>query len=174
MYFGQDVHNIMKHKDLAPSTDPTQLHHKVDLSRSLPNVQGNCWWPAYAITANVGGVADSLARDIQATPALPPTYPWICSDTPVAPANLRRATSGRPCAIKWDVPQARGTVMDATHFVVYRFPKGSKGTPIDDPKYIVDVVYSDTYMADKPGIYVVTAVNRTNNESSPSQPLTIE
>ena len=64
--------------------------------------------------------------------------------------------------------------MDATHFVVYRFPKGSKSTPIDNPKYIVDVVYSDTYMADKPGIYVVTAVNRTNNESSPSQPLTIE
>ncbi|MGN1245079.1 MAG: glycoside hydrolase family 10 protein, partial [Muribaculaceae bacterium] len=61
MYFGQCVAWTMDKPDMAPSTDPNQLAHKIRLSRELPNVQGNCWWPAYDVTRNYKGVADSLA-----------------------------------------------------------------------------------------------------------------
>ena len=76
--------------DLAPSTDPTQLDHKIRLSRELPNIQGNCWWPGYMITANYKGVADSLAMNQQRTVALVPNYPWIDDVKPGEVTSLRR------------------------------------------------------------------------------------
>ena len=72
------------------SRDPTQLDHKIRLSRELPNIQGNCWWPGYMITANYKGVADSLAMNQQRTVALVPNYPWIDDVKPGEVTSLRR------------------------------------------------------------------------------------
>ena len=49
MYFGQSIKTTMDKADTAPTGNPTQLDHKIRLSRSLQNVQGNCWWPGYEI-----------------------------------------------------------------------------------------------------------------------------
>ena len=63
MYIGQDVKKTMDMPDLPPSKNPTQLDHKIRLTRELPNIQGNCWWPGYMITSNYKGIADSLATN---------------------------------------------------------------------------------------------------------------
>lgn len=168
MYYGQDVNNIMKHPDLAPSTEKTQLRHKIELSRQLENVQGNCWWPGYSITANVGGVADSLANDLQSTVALVPEYPWIESK---APSALKVKAAGRK--LSWKAPAAKGVTSDAVRYVVYRFD--SNATPdFDDAKAIVAVTPSATFTADRPGKYYVTALNRVNRESAPSNAVTVK
>ena len=169
MYFGQDVNNMMKHKDLAPSTNPTQLRHKVELSRKLENVQGNCWWPAYSITRNIGGVADSLANDLQSTIALPPTYPWISAEKPAAVTHLK--ATGRN--IEWKSLKPKGTTNDQVRFVVYRFDKGQK-PDFEDATAIVTVTQRHEYAATAPGEYYVTALNRVNTESEPSKPLTVK
>ncbi|MDE6306326.1 MAG: family 10 glycosylhydrolase, partial [Muribaculaceae bacterium] len=88
IYIGQDVERTMKAADISGSADRNQLNHKVRLSRELPNVQGNCWWPGYSVTANVGGVADSLSSRLQSTPALVPSYPWISSRIPDAVTGI--------------------------------------------------------------------------------------
>lgn len=163
MYFGQDVDNIMKHKALPPYNSPTQLAQKIDLSRSLPNVQGNCWWPGYSITRNRGGVADSLANDRQSTIALVPEYPWIENHAPAAPA-----VKGGKGQLTITAAPAAGTASDASHYVVYRAENG-----IDDPAAIVRVVYGNK-VALKPGKYVVTALNRVNAESKPSAVVTVK
>ena len=167
MYYGQDVNNIMKHPDLAPSKEKTQLRHKVELSRKLPNVQGNCWWPAYSLTANIGGVADSLARDLQATIALVPEYPWISTETPKAVDNVR-LTDNR---IAWKTPKTSGKTNDAVKFVIYRFDKGSD-PDFSDAAAIVDVTYKPEYVLTAAGDYYITALNRVNNESAPSAKVT--
>lgn len=43
MYIGQAIEKTMDMPDLAPSKNPTQLDHKIRLTRELPNIQGNCW-----------------------------------------------------------------------------------------------------------------------------------
>lgn len=164
MYYGQDVDNIMKHPDIAPGTDKTQLRHKVQLSRDLANVQGNCWWPGYSVTKNVGGVADSLANGLQSTIALVPAYPWISAEKP-APVSL--APVKEDGLLKWTSPAKEGKVTDVVRFVIYRFPLGQTNLNLDDAQYIEAVVPGNTYRATKPGIYMVTALNRANNESKP-------
>lgn len=163
MYIGQDIGVTMKTPDIAPSTEPTQLRHKINLTRAGENISGNCWWPGYAITANVGGVADSLATDLQSTVALVPTYPWISNVKPAAPTAVK--ADGK--VISWTGVQAAGKPEDAVKYVVYRFEPNEE-IDLEAADAIQAVVWTPTYTAKTPGKYVVTALSRVNEESEPA------
>lgn len=162
LYLGQDTHNIMKHADLAPSTNPTQLDHKIRISREGENIQGNCWWPGYAITANFNGIADSLSTNQQNTIALVPEYTWMNSERP-APIMVA-PVKPEDNKLRWVVPAQNGNVNDVTRFVVYRFDPNSTDINFDDPANIYMVTNQTTLPLTVPGIYVVTGLNRANRE----------
>ena len=58
LYIGQDVKRTMDAADL--NTSRSQLARKIQLSRYLDNVSGNCFWPASTLIENYGGVASFL------------------------------------------------------------------------------------------------------------------
>lgn len=159
LYIGQDVNNIMKHADLEPSTNPTQLDHKIRISREAENIHGNCWWPGYSITANLNGVADSLANNQQSTIALVPEYPWIESTVPPT-INVKAMTGNK---LEWEKPAQNGDVNDVTRFVVYRFPS-ARAVDFDNPEYIMTVTDATEVELTEPGVYAVTGLNRVNKE----------
>lgn len=163
LYVGQDVGVTMKKPDIAPSTEPTQLRHKVNLTRANENIGGNCWWPGYSITANTGGIADSLANDLQSTVALVPTYPWISDKTPAAPSQF--TANGRK--LSWSVPAAQDTSDDAVKFVVYRFDNDAE-IDLYAADAIEAVTWQPSFEATKPGKYIVTSLSRVNQESAPT------
>ena len=166
MYYGQDVSNIMKHADLPPSTEKTQLRHKIELSRKLENVQGNCWWPGYTITSNLNGVADSLANDLQSTIALVPSYPWMSQNRP-QPTKLAPIRSDKK--LNWEKIEGNAnTVDEVVRYVVYRFDTNSQNLNFDDPANIYMVTPQTTITVTEPGLYFITAMNRANVESMPS------
>lgn len=167
LYVGQDVGVTMKKPDIAPSTEPTQLRHKINLTRNAKNIGGNCWWPGYSITANHAGVADSLSNEFQSTIALVPTYPWISTAKPTKPtvkANGRK--------LSWTVPAPAGTPDDAVKFVVYRFEPGAD-INLEASDAIESVTWNPNYEAERPGVYVVTALSRVNQESEPAAAVTV-
>lgn len=172
MYIGQDVEKTMKLPDLAPSTEKSQLRHKIELARAGENIQGNCWWPGYSITRNSNGVADSLANDFQSTIALIPAYSWISDKTPAAPTSLK-AQDG---LLTWKAAKPEGKTDDTVKFVIYHNPGGNPATIMTDPSNIVDVVYGTEWNipADTKGEYLVTALDRVNNESAPSASIEIK
>lgn len=164
MYIGQDVERTMTSAPIDGSTDRSQLNHKVRLSRELPNVHGNCWWPGYSITANTAGVADSLSSHLQSAIALVPAYPWISPTQPEAVRNLH--TSG--ITLRWKAPEPKSSADDVVKWVVYRFESPDE-TDIDDGSAIVAIVNKPEYTPTLTGYYVVTALSRVNNESAPSE-----
>lgn len=163
MYIGQDVSKTMKLPDLAPSTQKSQLDHKIRLTREAENISGNCWWPGYAVTKNFNGVADSLSTNHQSTIALVPTYPWISDKAPAAVKNLKIKGN----QLSWSADAAANKVSDPVKFVVYRFD--SDKIDLDDASAIVAVTRNRNMTVDRDGYYVVTALDRVNNESAPSE-----
>ncbi len=165
MYFGQDVNKTMDKPDLAPSTEKSQLRHKIELSRELENVQGNCWWPGYSITKNYLGVADSLATDLQSTIALVPTYPWINGDAPAPVTGLKKSGD----IISWDKAPAEGKATDVNHYVIYASDSNDAAAVIADPENILTVTYENSFDLEGtlPTYIFVTALDRVNNESEP-------
>lgn len=170
LYIGQDIAVTMKTPDLAPSTDPNQLRHKVGITRALPGIEGNCWWPGYSLTANTGGIADSLARDLQATPAMMPVYHFTAV-TPAEPVKVK--ANGRK--ITWDAPtEADADRADrACKYAVYRFDTVSD-IDTERPEAFLGVTWKREWTADRPGVYVVTSLNRANLESYPAKPVTVK
>lgn len=172
MYIGQNVKTTMDTPDLAPSTDPTQLDHKIRLSRELPNIQGNCWWPGYMITANYKGVADSLAMNQQRTVALVPNYPWIDDVKPGEVTSLRRDGD----RLLWKAPSTADPMQEARAYVVYRFDKGVD-VNINNAEAIQCVTYKPEYAlgADHGHFtYVVTVLDRANNESAAGEAINVK
>ena len=161
MYIGQAVEKTMELPDLAPSKERSQLRHKIDLTRQAPNIQGTCWFPGYSVTKNVGGIADSLHNDLQSQIALVPSYPWISSQRPAPVASLA-SSQGR---ITWSASAPKGVVNDPVRFVVYRLAPNTRDLA---EATIVAVTPEHNFTVTSPGTYVVTALNRVNNESEPS------
>ena len=160
MYFGQCVAWTMDKPDMKPSSDPNQLAHKIRLSRQLPNVQGNCWWPAYDLTRNYRGVADSLIHKEQSRIALVPSYPWIDSIAPDAVRNLKANASDSAISLHWNAPRTSDPLQVPRFYVIYR---DSQIIAVTDA-----TSFTDSHATPGRHTYSVTVLDRANNESRPT------
>ena len=174
MYIGQSVNRTMDRTDLAPSTETSQLRSKIEMSRAYPGgIQGNCWWPGYSVTSNYKGVADSLANDLQSTIALVPSYPWINDVAPKAVLGLKCKND----KLSWDAPAVEGKTTDVVKWVVYQL-NSNDVAGIENAENIVAVVNGNECALpdDVEGdcYYVVTALDRANNESPACKPIKVK
>jgi hypothetical protein len=147
-----------------------ELGEKVEISRARQNVAGNCWWPGYSVTRNSGGVADSLASNLQKDIALVPPSSWLSSTPPAAPAKVSVEPGG---VIAWQAPAPQGKIGDVTRFVIYRFDS-PENIDVNDASAIIAIVPDMSFKTTEPGTYVVSALDRVNNESEPSVPVLIQ
>lgn len=167
MYIGQSVNRTMDKIDLAPSKENSQLRHKIELSR-IEGIHGNCWWPGYSITHNFKGVADSLAAYHQSTIAIVPSYPWISTTLPAA-VDVK-AKNGM---LSWSSADNENKATDVVKYVIYRFDD-KKSIDLNDASAIITVTPENSFEAKEKGVYVVTALDRVNNESPASKPIEIK
>lgn len=125
------------------------------------------------ITSNYKGIADSLATNQQSTVALVPSYPWIDNVAPGEVSDLR--AEGR--AIKWNSPETDDVMQQARAYVVYCFGK-DETVDLEDSSAIECVTYFPEYVIpdDREGAYryVVTVLDRANNESREGKSVVVE
>ena len=174
MYIGQSVNRTMDRVDLAPSTETSQLRSKIEMSRAFPGgIHGNCWWPGYSVTSNYKGVADSLANDLQSTIALVPSYPWISEVQPEIVSGLKCKDN----KLSWNASAIEGKTTDVVKWVVYQL-QSNDTAGIENSENIVAIVNTNECAlpndVDGDCYYVVTALNRANNESPACKPIKVK
>ncbi len=177
MYYGMSVNNVMDHRDIAQekgdTLNPTQLDHRTRINRSLPNVQGPCWWPGYSITRNYKGVMDSLANTHQSTPAIIPPYYWLDSIAPDPVSDLKVKKKKNQLTLSWTPAASDDPLQQPVRFVIYRF-KRNDIINLNNSDAIVALtgLNSITLTLDKKDKnkwqFAVTALDRCNNESLPT------
>lgn len=185
MYYGQAVRNVMDHRDIPDTLNPTQLNHKIELMRQLPNVHGVTWWPGYTVSENYKGVLDSLQNKQMSTIALCPAVTWIDDVPPATVTNLQAKASPTTTTLTWDAPATSDPMQQPVRFVVYAFKEGDS-INLKDAKAIVKVTNQRSVSLPKrvapsnrkkvrPAgtTYVVTALDRCNNESPACTPVTM-
>lgn len=183
LYIGQNTQGTM---DNATASAPNELEAKIDISRRLPNVQGNAWYHGYWVTDNYKGVKDALASEHQRTLALAPAY----GDQSVKPAKvtgLHTELVDDQMCIAWDTPAnfhglgaesdaAAGKDTDVVKYVVYEFFEG-ESIDTNDPEAIIAITPYNTVTIDSAEsgtTFIVTAVDRLNRESAPSARLIVK
>ena len=161
LFIGQDVERTMKKNELAT---------KIASTRNLSNIAGNCWWPGYSLTRNSGSVADSLSINHQKTIAIPPACPWLGETAPAAPGDIAVELDK---TIVWTAGIPEGKTGDAVRFAVYRF-ESPEDIDIESAEALKCVTPDMFYKPTEAGVYVITALDRINNESEPSVPVMIK
>ena len=165
LYIGQSIETFGEPDLKDPKT--TQLARKMELTRVLPEVDGNVWWPGWSLADGTLGLADSLARRYQRAPALIPAYTDI-DDTPPAPVSDIWASHG---FVHWRVEPVEDPMQEPHFYIVRRFEM-DEPADMQNPSHIVAVTRETSYETvddeDGPFYYIVTVVDHCWNESASS------
>lgn len=160
LYIGQDVARTMKADELS---------RKMRYERQLPNITGNCFWPANELLWNNNGVADSLQRNYHRHPALIPAYTHLHNRAPQEVSKLKAEWTPKGYKLQWKAQQSPTNPETAQYFVVYRFAPGEK-IDLSNPSHIMATTRATEYLlpyrdGKKKYTYIITTVDRFHNES---------
>ena len=162
LFIGEDIERTVKF---------SQQEQKRRLSQQMQNVKGTVLWYAKAAVDNIGNYGKVLRRNYWRYPALQPEMPFIDNTKPGKPRKVKPVWTSDGYILFWTAPKSKKWNDEATKYAVYRFAKGEK-VNIEDPSKLVAVT-SDTYLklpyqdGRTKFYYVVTALNRLQNESRP-------
>jgi len=168
LYIGQNI-STFSEKDLD-NPFRTQFEAKMKMVRELPNVDGNVWWPGWSLNNNPFGFTDSLINKYQKHPALIPSYRTLDS---IAPAPVTKI-SKKGKILVWNHNSGGDKMQEAAFYAIYRFPKGVTAD-LDNSEYLVKLVAEPKYLLHQGKgkkdryLYIITAIDRCWNESSPSK-----
>ena len=168
LYIGQSVSRTMEAPDPYYSSN-NQLTRKMKLERKTPAVYGNCFFHAYDLAKNKGGIADSLKTNYQRYPALIPAYLHLYNKPPKEVKSLKAEWTKRGYKLKWKRDGNVKKPETAQQFVIYRF-RENEMINLEDPSKIVEITRNTEYLLPyKTGQqaykYVVTTIDRFHNES---------
>jgi uncharacterized lipoprotein YddW (UPF0748 family) len=172
IYIGQGLYRVDAESPTEAWRNPLEIPEQIDLNRSLPNIQGSCFFSSKTVINNPLGVSDILREKYYQFPALIPEMDWIKVAKSDKPKNLEVHDSKRGFIVEW-----QGST-NADYYVVYRF-KGTKAGDVHDPSNIIAIqrdtspfLYDQNIRKFRKYTYVVTSLNRLYEESATSEPVT--
>jgi uncharacterized lipoprotein YddW (UPF0748 family) len=181
LYIGHAAYRVDEHR-LPGYQDPSEMPNEVMLTRSNPRVQGSVYFSSQSLTNNKLGVTDSLRLNYYKYPALPPPMLWLDSIAPNIPQNLLATAvpNTNKVQLKWDPPLPARDKEPVYGYVIYRF-EGEEKIDITKPNNIVHIQYDPTPIfidtTAQPGktyLYVITAIDKTKNESDRSPAIAVK
>jgi uncharacterized lipoprotein YddW (UPF0748 family) len=176
IYAGHGAYKINDGTQSSAWLEPDQMPRQVRMTRIYPNVRGSVFFSSKSVTNNPLGFQDSLRNDLYKVVAITPDMPWIDSIPPLAPDSLNVVIANQRATISWALPQAASDGDTARRFIIYRFENDAP-INLDDPRNIRELTLKDTTrFFDAMPIdtsvaqitYVVTSLDRMNNESAPA------
>lgn len=175
MYIGHAPYRI---GSSAAWKDPGELSKQINATRALNTIQGSMFFSSKSFDTNGLGFVDSLRNHFYRYPALPPTMPWLDSIAPKAPYFTDAFEKPDGLEVRWADDDTTGQTQ---RYVLYRFEAGQT-INLSDPTKIISIVpqmpdpfiIDRTYVKGRHYTYVVTALDRMQNESLMSDLLRVE
>lgn len=170
LYIGQDVERTVKALD-PKNASRNQQAPKMQQARTTRGVQGNCFWYSAALTRNEGNYAYELQEDYHLFPALQPLMPFLDDKAPNKPTKVKPVWMPDGYFLFWTAPKAKHEMDKARQYAIYCFAKGEK-INLDTPEHLLAITTKTFFkLPYKNGherfTYVVTALDRLQNESKP-------
>lgn len=143
-------------------------------------VSGRLAVPGQPVQSNYNPLRDSLQQVLWKDMALPPTMPWKDDVIPNAPTALARQSTPEHIRLTWEAPLAAEDGDEASWYAVYRFREAPDlPADLENAANLLAVVPGDSLAYTDRSTerfttyqYVVTALDRTWNESAAASPVT--
>lgn len=170
LFIGEDIERTVKNADPQnPSQHQQVAKHR--LYEQMNGVRGMVLWYAKAAVDNQGNYASMLRQNYWRYPALQPQMKFIDGKAPGKPRKVKPLMMSDGMVLFWTAPRGKKWDKMATKYVVYRFADGER-INTDDPSKIVAIT-TQTFLklpyanGQQKFTYVVTALDRLQNESKP-------
>ena len=174
LYIGHGAYRVGRGSERDPGWwRATEFPNQIRYNREKSIVQGSVLFSAKNLKLNPMAMRDSLQTNFYRHLALVPTMPWLDSIPPMAPHDLKVATTPEGVELFW---QKSAEALDgdmANGYLIYRFEGQRPRLRLNDPRCIIaHCIGEDTNrFVDKTAdpkkkyVYVLTALDRLNNES---------
>ena len=139
-------------------------------------ISGSIFYSSKYLTNNSMGLADTISNIYKFT-ALLPTMPWKDAVPPNAPEELAaKRIDNVGVEVTWQLPTKLSRDKEEIQsFVLYRFEEG-EDINLDNPQNIVSIIrnagvlsFVDRVVSKRKAYnYIITSLDRLQNESSPS------
>ncbi len=173
LYIGHGAYRVKAGSKEIGWEKADQIPRQIRYNRTKPQISGSIYFSAKPLANNELSVSDSLKK-LYYYPALTPTMPWKDKIPPNAPQNVKiRKIADLGVAITWDLPASLPKDGDEVQaFVVYRFEE-NEVINLENPARILQIIRNEgilsctdkTLNQEKSYIYIVTALDRLQNES---------
>jgi uncharacterized lipoprotein YddW (UPF0748 family) len=174
VYIGQAAYRINSDNKDTHWKEADQIPRQIRLNRSLENIQGSIFFSSKSFKPNPLGICDSLKHKLYALPAIVPARKIATYHNQY---DLTFTVRNGKVMLLWKETQQMQNLSSHARYVIYRFIKNEK-VDLHKPEKILAIV-SDTNphayqtqqyidVTSRRGtqyIYVVTALNRFQNES---------
>ncbi len=174
VYIGLGMYRVDGDSKTEAWRNPMEIPEQIELNRSLPNIQGACFFSSKSMINNPLGVSDILREKYYQYSALVPEMNWLTAPKPSKPEILSTKNTRSGIMIEWK------NTNGGDYIVVYRF-RGKDAGDFEDPTNIIAMqrkttsFYEDTNAKRfRRYTYAITTLNRLYNESAISDPLTLK
>lgn len=163
LFIGQDVGRSLN-----------QIAKKINPTREEKSIGGNCFWSGDMLLENKNEYKDSLQTAYFKHHAIAPNYPKLSHTSPMRPENVRLELMGAEPKLCWNADKTPKQSDKTWYYIVYATDYRDDVIDQYDPTKIIYVGTENefTFPEDMNPLhfkYVVTAVNRMQNESEASQ-----
>lgn len=172
VYIGHGLYRVDGESKTESWKNPKEIPEQIELNRSLPNIQGSCFFSSKSLINNPLGVSDDIRNNYYQNFALIPQMSWIGNTALKTPELIKVSRTSKGNMIEWS-----GSPGDA-YYVVYRF-KGRKVKDINDPANILSVQRKSSLSFEDMNIkrfrkytYVISSLDRLYNESETGNHMT--
>lgn len=173
LYIGHGAYRVKAGSKEEGWEKANQIPRQIRYNRTKPQISGSIYFSSKSLTNNELSVNDSL-RNIYNYPALVPSMPWKDKTPPNAPQNVKvKKVADLGITLTWELPALPPKdAEDVYAFVIYRFEE-NEAINLENPARILQIVrnqgllnFTDkTFNQGKSYLYVVTALDRLQNES---------
>lgn len=174
LYIGHGIYRVGRGSERDPGWGRlTEFPDQMRYNRQQRVVQGSVFFSAKNFKLNPLNIRDSLQTNFYRHPALVPPMTWLDSVPPLPPHDLKAADTPEGIELFWQQSPEALDGDGASAYIVYRFEGRRPQLRLDDPRYIVARCQGETTTSfidktadpKKKYTYVVTALDRLNNES---------
>lgn len=175
VYLGHALYKIEANASIPEWKDPNEMPRQIEITRANDGLRGSVFYSAVHLKRDLLGLQTKLQQQLYSYPSLTPTMPWIDYTAPQTPVKFRH--KGRK--LQWAKPSFTNPMDEAKRYIVYFNRIGAQPNLKDMRSvYIItpgtDVKLMRRHAKKERFEFRVTALDRLNNESPASNPVTLK
>lgn len=174
VYIGHGLYRVNGDSKTEAWRNPMEIPKQIELNRSLPNIQGSCFFSSKSIINNPIGVSDILRERYYQYPAIVPEMNWLVASKPSKPEIVETKNTRSGIMVEWK------NTKKGEYYAIYRF-QGKRVGDLEDASNIIAIQRKTTSFYEDTNVkrfrrytYAISALNRLYNESAISDPLTMK